>query len=388
MRVAIFTNTYHPTLNGVANCVEAYRTGLESRGHQVFIFAPAPDDYDVSLDHERVSRFPSVPLPGDWDYDIAVPYSRPVLNALKRVDFDIVHTQHPVWVGVWGQWFAQWVGLPLVTTVHTEYELYKQLVPLPEQLVDAYLKTRVTTYCNKCHMITTPVLSARARLRQQGITTPIEILPNPIDLSALPVPKPGPVRERLGLKDRFVMGFIGRLAPEKSLDVVLRAAAMVMAQVPNAHFLMVGSGAETKPLQALARELGVTDRVTFAGAVPHSDVAHYQAALDVFMTASMSETQPLSYTEAMAVGTPLVAVRAPGAQDMVDHGENGLLSSPESGPEGLAQQVMALHDQADLRERIIRTARERVQRYDISAVTDKLLEVYERAASICRLERR
>lgn len=388
MRVAIFTNTYHPTLNGVANCVEAYRTGLESSGHQVFIFAPAPDDYDVSLDHDRVHRFPSVPLPGDWDYDIAVPYSKPVMDALHRVEFDLVHTQHPVWVGVWGQWFAQWSGLPLVTTVHTEYELYKQLVPLPDQLVDAYLKTRVTTYCNKCHLVTTPVLSTRARLRQQGITTPIEILPNPINLGALPVPEPGPVRERYGLKDSFVMGFIGRLAPEKSLGVVLRAAATVMKEVPGARFLMVGSGAETRPLQKLAGELGISDRVTFTGAVAHSEVAHYQAALDVFMTASMSETQPLSYTEAMAVGTPIVAVRAPGAQDMIDHGENGLLSSHESGAEGLARQVLALQRDQDLRGRIIQTARERVQRYDISSVIDKLLEVYDRAATIRRRERR
>ncbi len=380
MRVAIFTNTYYPTLNGVANCVEAYRIALEARGHEVSIFAPCPDDYDKELDRDRVHRFAAVPLPGDWEYDIAVPYSRSVMDALKEVDFDIVHTQHPVWVGVWGQWFAQWAGLPLVTTVHTEYELYTQLVPLPEQLVDAYLKTRVTTYCNKCHVVTTPVQSTRGRLRQQGVVTPIEILHNPIDLSKLPVPDPGRIRPLHGLSDTdFVMGFIGRLAPEKSLKTVLKAAEIVMKRRDNARFLMVGSGAEMKHLKAHTRRLGIGDRVIFVGPVDHSEVPHYQAALDVFVTASMSETQPLSYTEAMAVGTPMVAVKAPGAQDMIQHNENGLLSLPDDGPRGMAEQILRISDDADLRQRIIGTAKECVKQYDISAVTDRLLEIYEAA---------
>lgn len=379
MRVAIFTSTYHPTLNGVANCVAAYRKGLQARGHEVFIFAPAPADYDPAQDEQNTLRFPSVPFPGDWDYDIAVPYSAPVMKTLRKVPFDIVHTQHPVWVGVWGQWFATWEGLPLVTTVHTEYELYTQLVPLPEQLVDAYLKTRVTTYCNKCHVVTTPVRSTRDRLMRRGVVTPIELLRNPIDVSAMPEPAPEKVRAEHALGDDFVVGFIGRLAPEKNLNTVLKAAALVMQHTPRCRFLMVGAGAELRGLKACAAELGIADRVVFTGAVEHAQVMHYHAALDAFITASMSETQPLSYTEAMAAGTPIVAVKAPGAQDMIRHEHNGLLSPPEDGAEGLATQVLRLIQQPDLRKGIIDTASERVGEYDISAVTRRLEEIYEMA---------
>jgi 1,2-diacylglycerol 3-alpha-glucosyltransferase len=377
VRIAIFTNTYHPTLNGVANCVDAYRRGLESRGHEVYVFAPCPGDYDPENDPPRVLRFPAVPMPGDWDYDIAFPYSKPVLTALRETGFDMVHTQHPMWVGVWGGWFARWAGLPLVTTVHTEYELYARLVPLPEALVDAYLKTSVTSYLNKAQVVTTPVASARQRLRAQGVVSPIEIVPNPIELDKLPTPEGPRIRQQHDLApDSFVMGFIGRLSPEKNLPTVLEAAAKVMAQNPRTEFLMVGDGAERRELQTLVEDLGIADRVTFTGVVEHEDVPHYQAALDVFMTASMSETQPLSYTEAMAVGTPVVAVRAPGSQDMIEHGQTGLLSSPEEGAEGLATQVLSLMEDPSLGSRISQRALQHVRSYDLSVVTDRLLAVY------------
>lgn len=380
MRVAVFTNTYYPTLNGVAHCVDAYRRGLEARGHEVYIFAPCPAEYDPAQDRERVYRFPAVATPGDWDYDIAVPYSRPVMKALRETQFDIVHTQHPLWVGVWGGWYARWAGLPLVTTIHTEYALYAHIVPLPEPLVEAYLRNRVTTYCNKCQVVTTPAASTRDRLLDQGVTTPIEILPNPIELSKLAPPEPDKVRSRYHIpKEAFVMGFVGRLAPEKNLSTVLAAAEIVARQVPGARFLMVGEGTESRNLRQQARELGMADRVVFAGAVEHEQVVHYHAAMDVFVTASGSETQPLAYTEAMAVGTPVVAVRAPGAEDMITHGENGLLSEPQEGAQGLARQILRLVEDPTLRLAIAARAREQVKRYDLGVVTERLLGIYETA---------
>lgn len=380
MRVAIFSNTYHPTLNGVANCVAAYRRGLESRGHEVFIFAPCPSEWDPEDDPPRIMRFPALPVPGDWDYDIALPMGKGMMGVLRDVHFDVVHTQHPMWVGVWGAWYARWGGLPLVTTVHTKSELYARFVPLPEALVDAYLKASVTNYCNKAQVVTTPVASARERLQAQGVVTPIEIVPNPIELDSLPVPDPAAVRAQWSLpQDAFVMGFVGRLAPEKNLHMVLGAAATVMHEDPGARFLMVGDGAERRLLEQQAEELGLGARVVFTGAVDREQVPHYQAALNVFMTASMSETQPLAYTEAMALGTPVVAVRAPGSQDMIEHEVNGLLSAPEEGSEGLARAVQQLHGDPVLRAAISARGREHVRGYDLPVVTDRLLEVYQMA---------
>ncbi len=380
MRVAIFTNTYFPTVNGVAHCVNSYAEGLRLRGHEAVIFAPAPEDWDKSSDPDNVLRFPSVPLPVDWDYPIAMPFSRPVAKILRRTRFDVVHTQHPVWVGSWGQVYARWANIPLVTTVHTEYELFSHLVPLPESLVDSYLKTRVTNYCNKCDVVTCAVASMRQRLMERDVTTPVEILPNPTELRQFESADGTAVRQRHGIGPTDpVIGYVGRLSAEKNLGFLCKAVAPVLKAVPDSWFVVVGSGTEAGSLERLVEELGIADHSIFVGHVEHDEVPPYQAALDIFVTASLSETQPLSYTEAMACSKPLVALRAPGAEDMIQHAETGLLVSPEEGTEAMAGAIMELLHDKGMRERLGRNAHEWVQQFDAQHVSKRLLEIYAMA---------
>lgn len=380
MRIAIFTNTYHPAVNGVALCVAAYRQGLLARGHEVVVLAPGPPDHDRADDPENVYRFPAVPMPMDMDYSIAFPYSSRVVKALRRIDFDIIHTQHPVWVGAWGAWYARWTDVPLVTTVHADYGVFADLVPLPEALVEMYLRLRVASYCNKCQVVTTPVQSARERLRERGVTTPIEILPNPTVIAAFADADGRAVRRRLGLDEETVLlGYIGRLSPEKNLGVLMEAIGQVLRQEPRTALLVVGDGPEKETMQRAAADQSVAGRVFFAGAVPHQDIGDFQAALDIFVTTSLSETQPLAYTEAMAVGTPVVAIKAPGSMDMIQPGVNGLLSEPEAGASGLAEMILALVQEDEFRAQIGRQAQQWVQQFDIDHVTDRLLEIYDQA---------
>ena len=381
MNVAIFTNTYAPYVNGVANCVQAYRAGLSEAGHDVVIFAPWPLDRDISEDDPRMVRFPAVPAPGDYDYSLAVPFAPKVVRALKNATFNVVHTQHPVWVGAWGAWYARWAELPLVTTIHTQYELFSHLIPLPEPLVDMYLRMQVTRYCNKCHVVTTPAASARERLLQQGVTTPIEVIPNPIDIRRFADVDPKPVREALGIgPDEIALGYIGRLAPEKNIEFSLNAIAMVMRKSARARCVLVGGGVSLEPLKEQVAKLGIADRTIFTGEVEHSCIAEYQAALDVFVTASLSEGQPMAYTEALAAGTPIVALRAPGATDMVLNGDNGVLVDRERCEEGMAEELARIVDDSEYLARLSEGARRSARRYDLETVTEQFVQVYELAA--------
>ncbi|MFP3904949.1 MAG: glycosyltransferase [Armatimonadota bacterium] len=381
MRIAVFSNTYLPSLNGVANVVEAYRKSLVEQGHEVYIFAPgtAKDDPD---DHEHILRFPSIEAP-TFDYSVAMPFSLPIMRVLHGVEFDIVHTHHPLWVGVWGQWFAQWTNLPLVTTVHTEYQIYSEMVPLPSAMVEGFLNRRVVRYCNHCDMVTTPVPSMRKKLQDSHVTTPIELVPNPTDLSMFVGADGSDIRRSLGVgPDDIVVGYVGRLSPEKNLPFVLRAAKQVLAGHPGTHVLIVGGGPALDDLNNVAEKLDIADSIHFIGEVPHEEIPHYQAALDLFMTASLSETQPLAYTEAMAVGTPIIAVEAPGSRDMIQDGHNGVLVPHEEGPEGLARAANRLLEDRELYDDIRQAGMKWVELYDIGSATEKLLEVYERAKSL------
>ena len=383
MRVAIFSNTYWPTVNGVAISIANLRQGLQNLGHEVFVFAPAPRDFDVSEDQDHVYRFPSLPAPVAADYHLAFPVAPAVARELRHHDFDIVHTHHPMWVGAWGQWFARWMGVPLITTVHTQYEIYSKLVPLPDPLVNGYLKVRVNSYCNRCDLVTTPAESSRQRLLKLGVTTPVEVIYNPTDLSPLWEADGSGVRAQFGAgPDDILLGYIGRLAPEKNLGALLDAAEMFLPQAPSARLLLVGDGPSREGLQRRAERMPCGDRILFAGRIEHSLIPDFDAALDVFITPSMFEVQPLSFAEALATGTPIIAMDAPGGNDMVENGVNGRLVPPAEQGAGLARVVLEmLSDQQGfqaMRER----AREWANRYDRMTVVGRMLEAYERAQEL------
>lgn len=380
MRIGIFTNTYSPTVNGVAVSIGNLRSGLEALGHEVYIFAPAPPDFDLDQDDERIIRFPSFLAPIEADYPIAMPVSAAVNKTLRKLDFDLIHTHHPVWVGVWGQWYARWSGTPLVTTVHTQYEIYSKLIPLPDSVVDAFLRVRVSSYCNKCDLVTTPAESSKKRLLDLGVTTPIEVIYNPTDLSAHQGADGGVVRRQFGIGcDDIVLGYVGRLAPEKNLNMLLDAAEILLPRDKRLRLLLVGDGPSREAMEKRVKEQALADRVHFAGNVEHHQVPLYDAALDMFITPSMSEVQPLSFAEAMAAGAPVIAMDAAGGNDMVEDGVNGRLVPPAEAGAGLARCVTEVLADPLILPRMRQQSREWAKRYDKPAVVNRLLEIYDRA---------
>lgn len=382
MRVAIFTNTYWPTVNGVAISIANLREGLERLGHSVHIFAPAPHGFDTGTDHERILRFPSVAAPVEADYQLALPVAPNITRVLLKHRFDLIHTHHPMWVGVWGQWYARWMRLPLVTTVHTQYEIYSKLIPLPDPVINFYLRTQVKAYCNRCDVVTTPADSSRQRLLKLGVQRPVEVIYNPTDLSDHISADGQSIRAKFGCgPEDLLMGYIGRMAPEKNLGALLDAAEIILPRLPHVRLLMVGDGPSRQSLQDRAAAMPFGDRIHFAGRVEHAVIPMYDAALDLFITPSMFEVQPLSFAEAMAAGTPVVAMDAPGGNDMVADQINGrLVPIEEQGP-GLARVALELLTNPAELKAMSERARDWARRYDRMTVVHRMLEVYEMARS-------
>jgi len=378
LHVGIFTNTYLPTVNGVANSIEAFRQGLEALGHGVYVFAPSVPGQAPNEPH--VVRYPAMPAPARVQYPLALPFSPRVRRALTRTPLDIVHTQHPWWVGSWGASHARRLGVPLVTTIHTQYEQYLHYILLPQALLRPLIHGQVLRYCDRCDLVATPGESMADRLRAQGVRSPVEVLPNATDLAPFSGADGQPVRGRFGIgADELLLLSAGRIAPEKSLDVLLQAFARVARDGPRTRLLLVGDGPALSDLRSLAATLGIAERVAFAGRVPYAEMPPYHAAADLFVMTSRTEVQPLVLTEAMAAGSVVVAVRAPGPQDMLRDGETGLLSPPEAGAEGFADAVRRAVSDRGLRERLAAAGRREAQRYDIPNATQRLLGIYELA---------
>jgi glycosyltransferase involved in cell wall biosynthesis len=181
-------------------------------------------------------------------------------------------------------------------------------------------------------------------------------------------------RARYGIPaDRPLLVTVSRLAPEKSVDVILRAFQQV-SEPPGAYLLIVGGGPSAASLEALARELGIGERVRFTGALPHEGALEVMAGADLFVFASQTETQGLVLVEAMAAGVPVVAVGVAGAAEAVVDGESGLLVSP--GPDPLAAGMRRLLADPTLRARLGRRGREIAAGYAAAALARQLVGLY------------
>ncbi len=372
MRIAIFSNCYLPMVNGVVGAITLLRKGFIEAGHEVYVFAPAFDDY---VDEESgVYRYRSVDLTKEVKYPVAIPFSPRIRRIIDGLELDIIHSHHPFVLGPLSHKIARRKGVPAVYTFHTQYEQYSHYIPLPRTLVNAISRHKITRFCQLVHQVTTPAESARQILIDYGVNRPIRVIPNPTNIPLEPVDG-SKVREQYRLGDAKVLINVGRIAPEKNLGLLLESFELMLRQTPEPLKLMiVGDGPELPVLKQQAEQLGIGEQVVFTGMVEPSQVSNYLAAADLFVMTSKSEVKPLSQLESLAVGLPIIAVAAPGANDTIVHGENGYLVQDER--EIICETVLNLLSDPERMHRFRKAARQSAERYSYPRIAAEYLEVY------------
>jgi glycosyltransferase involved in cell wall biosynthesis len=378
MRIVVFSNAYKPTISGVVTSIALFRQGLIEAGHEVHIFAPVHEDFDD--EEPYVFRLPALDLPGELDLSLALPLKAPIAVTVRGIKPTLIHSQHPILIGDLAAAFARDLDLPLVFTFHTRYDEYAQeYVPVAPELASIVMKGIINRYLEQCTHIVAPTSSIRQFiLREYAPDAPVSVVPTPVDLRAYNDLDRHRVRSALGLEEAELLLYVGRLAGEKALDFLLCVFARVVAERPQVRLLLVGKGPEEDDLRETVRELDLGERVVFAGAVPHDDVPHYAAAADLFVFSSVTETQGLVLIEAMAAGTPVIAVKAPGSVDVLEEGGGLLVPIQE---DAFANAVLELLADEPRRRAMGEKAARVVQRYTVSAVTERLLAVYEAAVA-------
>jgi len=378
MRIVMFSNNYLPILSGVATSIVLFRRGLIEAGHEVHLVVP---QYNSFEDEEPyVFRIPALDLSEQLQVSLAMPFRAPIEVTMRGIKPDVIHSHHPIWLGDMAADFAQDLGVPLVFTFHTRYDAYAQeYVSLVPDLAEVVMQELVGRYLERCAHVVAPTVSIRDFIRRKyDAETPVTVVPTPVDLTMYRDLDSQRIRQGLGLDDAEMLLYVGRLAGEKNLDFLLRAFAQIAAERPQARLVLLGEGPAEDELREMAQRLGLDGRVILAGSVPHADVPHYAAAADLFVFASVTETQGLVLMEAMAAGTPVVAVEAPGSVDMLAQGGGVLVKPREDDFSNAVLRLLA--DESDLRQKGERAA-QAVQRYAVPSVTDRLLEVYEAAVA-------
>ncbi len=328
MRIVMMTNTYLPHVGGVARSVEGFSRALRALGMQVMIVAPEfPGRPEVETD---VVRVPAIQRFNGSDFSVRLPVPGLLTEPLDRFQPDLIHAHHPFLLGDTAVRVASARGLPLVFTHHTLYEEYTHYVSGESEALKRFVTDLSTGYANLCDHVIAPSQSVATLLQQRGVTVPITVIPTGVDLAKFARRQGRRFRKANGIPDdAFLAGHIGRLAPEKNLMFLTRAVARFLQERPRAWFLVAGAGPLEDSMKAYFAEAGVTDRVRFAGILQGKDLADAYDAMDVFAFASKSETQGMVMAEAMAAGTPVIALDASGVREVVRDGVNGRKLSVE-----------------------------------------------------------
>ncbi|GAA5513541.1 alpha-monoglucosyldiacylglycerol synthase [Deinococcus carri] len=383
MRIGIVTATYLPSRNGVATSTALYARGLCDLGHEVRIFAPR---HPQAPPHEEgVYRLNSSfagarALGGPADYPVMLAPG-PLLTArLPLRDLDVLHTMHPFLAGRLALTWSRLANAPVVFTAHTQYDQYLHYAPMPRRVGRAMLRPHVAAFARRVDTVLAPGRAMVEMLREYGFAGEVQLFPNPVDLAAFRGARGGAFRAEYGVPgDVPLVMYLGRLAPEKNLEVMLRAFAQAQASRPELRLLVVGDGPSRQEAQ-----VGAPPGVTFTGPVPYSRVPEALAAADAFLTASTSEVLPMSMIEALAAGAPLVAARSPAALDLVQEGVNGTVT--DATPAALAAGLLDVLDPARL-PTLQAGARESAAQYDLPTRAAALEEVYIRTVARGRTRR-
>ena len=413
MKIVISTDIYYPMINGVAVFSRNLAAGLTKRGHDVLVLAPSiSGDFESEYDEEygfKVVRLSSKKMMLYPDQINKVPEKKDFLGMkmpqllyknglhvsympdleIKRVlsEFqpDIIHNQTPGPVALAILRYARRHKVALVSTDHAYPDNLTQQVKLPElakKPINAIMNAYFVSFLKRSDYATVPteqVLTDCIPKSKLFFRVPIEALSNGIDLSRFAKGRVNhEIYERYDINpQKPTILYIGRVDPEKSLDVLMNAFIKVQEKVENAQLVVVGDGTMRPKLEKMAEKAGISDKVVFTGRVIGKDLPQLYRTGDVFAITSKTETQSIVLLEAMATGLPAVAVKAGAIPELVHNGENGYLCEADDVDAVVKSLICILQDK-NLREAMSEKSLELIKKHDISYTVTRIEEIYHR----------
>jgi len=345
MNIGIFTDAFYPQVSGVVTSTLILKNELIRLGHSVTIITVTHPNVE---EEEGIMRLPSIPFFLLPSQRVGMIYSRKVMNKIKKLDLDIIHTQTEFSIGIFGRIVAKKLDIPVVHTYHTMYEDYIHYVSRGIMLKPAsqFAKKVSELYCRDCSAIIVPTIKVRDVLQQYGLIRHIDVIPTGVNIEPF---KRCNYNEDLIKDEKKSFGidetepvvlFIGRLAKEKSVDIIINSMKELIVKIPNCKLLIIGDGPERENLESLVLELGIEKSVVFTGEKPWEEIGRYYQMGDVFVGASLTETQGLTFTEAMAAQIPVVAKYDKNLDDLIQDKINGRIFHKDEDLAGILYEVL------------------------------------------------
>lgn len=378
MKILITTDLYESTTNGVVTSVQNLFHELRRRGHDICILTLSKNNksycenavyYIKSFSLEKV--YPNVRG--------TIAFRDKYIDKLIGWNPDVIHSQCEFFTFQFAERISKRTGAPIVHTYHTLYEQYSDYV-FPCKVLSSYLIRKLSKWrLRNTTNVIVPSCKTERILKDYGIDKPMHIVPTGISLEQhqqrLSPDDRKKLRNRYGISEKaFVLISLGRLGVEKSIDDLLICFTWILENDSDFVLLIVGDGPARKELEDLTYSCGIEDRVIFTGVVEPHEVNRFYQLGDVFVSASTSETQGLTYIEAAANGLPLVCKRDPCLHGVIINGVNGYEFETL---EEFEEQILSLRDNDELRSSASKHSEVIARGYDKYYFAEAIERIYQ-----------
>lgn len=372
MKVALFTDTYVPEVNGAAKALARWTDYLDANRIEWKVFAPADPRADVRAERGKIERFASIPFLFNSDSRVAIPNLLRIKRLVSEFQPTIIHVATAFSMGLCGRYFARKRNIPLIASYHTFWDQY---------LPDYYLGWAVPLqwkYMRQFHLpcakVLVPSQSAKAYLARHGLER-LDIWGRGVDTARFrPIPNRDEVLRSFAVEpEKFTILYVGRIAKEKNVDVLIEAYNKLDPEIRRqTQLLLVGGG----PLLEQMKSDNRNPSIHYYGFVEGQPLYDIYAAADLFVFPSVTETFGNVVLEAMASGTPVIGADAGGVGEIIAHQETGLLCKPGDTDSFRQAMTVMIRDTA-LRERLASSGLELARRQSWASINAGLMQHYQ-----------
>lgn len=386
MKIGIFTDAYEPHISGVTTSIKMLKTALEKMHHEVFIVTANLDNNKFIYDDKnRIIYLPGIKT-GIYETKLTGIYSKKAMKIIKDWHLDVIHSQTEFGIGYFSRIVAKKLNLPIVHTYHTLYEDYVHYVTHGHfNNLAKKLAIKITKYyCEKkCDELIVPTDKIKDLfINKYNISKPINVIPTGIDIDKFKLTSNmkkeiESIKKKYKIKDTdFIIGSVGRIAPEKSFDKLLYNIKEMIKVNTNIKVMLVGGGPDLDNLKELTKKLQLEDYVIFTDKVNYELVPAYFNVFNVIVSFSKTETQGLTIIEGLAASKPTICIEDDSFKAMIEPNYNGYLFKNDNE---FKDYIFKLMNDKKLYKDMSTNARNSTYKYSKEVFASEVLKVYHKA---------
>lgn len=386
MKIGIFTDAYEPHISGVTTSIKMLKIALEKMHHEVFIVTANLDNNKFIYDDKnRIIYLPGIKT-GIYETKLTGIYSKKAMKIIKNWHLDVIHSQTEFGIGYFSRIVAKKLNLPIVHTYHTLYEDYVHYVTHGHfNNLAKKLAIKITKYyCEKkCDELIVPTDKIKDLfINKYNISQPINVIPTGIDIDKFKLTSNikkeiESIKKKYKIKDTdFIIGSVGRIAPEKSFDKLLYNIKEMIKVNTNIKVMLVGGGPDLDNLKELTKKLHLEDYVIFTDKVNYDLVPAYFNTFNVIVSFSKTETQGLTIIEGLAASKPTICIEDDSFKAMIEQNYNGYLFKNDNE---FKDYIFKLMNDKKLYKDMSTNARNSTYKYSKEVFASEVLKVYHKA---------